>query len=59
VVTTTTITMVQVTLMDMGAMQQYNLILSQKIDHSQMTRVQGQLADTDLLLIPCSQLTMR
>lgn len=54
-----TIIMAQVTPMDTAAMQQYNLILSQKIDHSQTTRVQDLPVDTDPPLTLCSQLTMR
>ena len=55
----TTITTAQVTPMDTVAMQQYSLTLSQKIDHSRTTPVQGLLADTVPHLTPCSQLTMR
>jgi hypothetical protein len=58
-VVTTTITTAQVTPMDTAAMPQYSLTLSQKIDPSQTTPVQGLLADTVPHLTPCSQLMMR
>ena len=58
VTTITTITTAQVTPMDTAAMQQYNLILSQKIDHNRMIPVQDLLADTVPRLTPCSKLTM-
>jgi hypothetical protein len=59
ITTITTITTAQVIPMDTAAMPQYNLILSQKIDYSQMTPVQGLHADTGPLPTPCSQLTTR